>query len=445
MGQTTGRNPSLWWRLSWQLSLVIIAVVASVIIGLCIWATTIMSPNTAMEGTVVSVVSRAVGRGSDGQLQLFETHDLTTLKAQNSALWFVVATTSGAFASYGSVPPAYAALPSVIHLFDEADIRGAAATGEIATIENAKTPAGEVRILFGGVADKGWGALALLAKAYPIYLSLIASALPAIFLAVPHIVGRALATVSEVADEASRIDPRRHGTRLPLAGIPNEVAPVLIAFNGALERLEDESRKRRRFLIDAAHELRTPIAIMQTRIDGMPDGRERTRLMDDVARLAEAAEQLLDFERNDQALVLDEPMDLVDIARSAVADLAPLAIGAGYQVSFHSDVETLARKGNPPAVLRAVTNLVRNAIDHGGNSGMIAVLVSSDGRVEVSDEGPGIPAEHQELVFEPFYRVSPKDTGAGLGLSLVKQVASNHGGRVSLTSSASGTKVVVHL
>lgn len=76
---------------------------------------------------------------------------------------------------------------------------------------------------------------------------------------------------------------------------------------------------------------------------------------------------------------------------------------------------------------------------------MIAVSVSSDGRVEVSDEGPGIPAEHQELVFEPFYRVSPKDTGAGLGLSLVKQVASNHGGRVSLTSSASGTKVVVHL
>ncbi|WP_104667075.1 siderophore-interacting protein [Ensifer adhaerens] len=142
------RNPSLRWRLSWQLSLVIIAVVASVIIGLCIWATTIMSPNTAMEGTVVSVVSSAVGRGNDGQLHLSETHELTTLKAQNSALWFVVATTSGAFASYGSIPAAYAALPSVIHLFDEADIRGAANTSEIATIENAKTwPEGENELL----------------------------------------------------------------------------------------------------------------------------------------------------------------------------------------------------------------------------------------------------------------------------------------------------------
>lgn len=342
------RNPSLWWRLSWQLSLVIIAVVVSVIIGLCIWATTIMSPNTAMEGTVVSVVAGAVIRGGEGELQLAETYDLTALKTQNSALWFVVATTKGAFASYGAVPPAYAPLLPAVHLFEEADIRGAATTNEIATIENAESAVGEVRILFGGVADKGWGVLALLAKAYPIYLSLIASALPAIFLAVPQIVWRALTRVSAVADKASRIDPRRHGARLPLEGIPNEVAPLLTAFNGALERLEDESKKRRRFLIDAAHELRTPIAIMQTRIDGMNDGRERTRLMDDVARLAETAEQLLDFERNDQALIL------VEIARSAVADLAPLAIAGGYQVSFHSDLETLERKCSPSAVLRAI-------------------------------------------------------------------------------------------
>ncbi|MEF9606146.1 hypothetical protein O4J55_29010, partial [Paracoccus sp. PXZ] len=146
------------------------------------------------------------------------------------------------------------------------------------------------------------------------YASLLAVALPAIFIAVPRIVGRALGRISDVAEKAARIEPRQHGTRLPVDGIPKEVAPLVTAFNGALERLENEARKRQRFLIDAAHELRTPIAIMQTRIDGMPDGQERSRLLDDVARLADTAEQLLDFERNDQVTDVDGSVDLVEIA-----------------------------------------------------------------------------------------------------------------------------------
>lgn len=438
-------NPSLWWKLSWQLSLVIIAVVAAVIIGLCIWATTIMSPNIAMEETIGSVIAGAAARDGQGHLELRETPELKTLKEQNGQLWYVVATTDGAFVSHGAIPSAYADLARLVYLFDDADLRGSAVTNEIATVENAEAAVGEVRILFGGVADKGWPVLALLSRAYPIYVSLLALALPAIFLAVPRIVRRALARVNDVAQKASQIEPRRPGTRLPVDGIPKEVTPLVIAFNDALERLEVEFEKRRRFLIDAAHELRTPIAIMQTRIDGMPEGQERLRLLKDVARLAETAEQLLDFERNDQATDLHELVDLVDNARTVVADLAPLAITAGYQISFQSEVESLTRKGNSSALSRAVSNLVRNAIDHGGNAGMITVSVSADGRIDVADEGPGIPAEHQELVFEPFYRVTPKSTGAGLGLSLVKQVVANHGGRVSMKSSSAGTQVAMQL
>lgn len=80
---------------------------------------------------------------------------------------------------------------------------------------------------------------------------------------------------------------------------------------------------------------------MQKRIDGMPEGKDRRRLLDDVARLAETAEQLLDFERNDQATDQHETVDLVEIARMAVADLAPLAIAAGYQTGFESEVKSL--------------------------------------------------------------------------------------------------------
>ncbi|WP_143531546.1 sensor histidine kinase [Xaviernesmea oryzae] len=438
-------NPSLWWQLSWRLSLVIIAVVAAVIVGLCVWATMILSPNVAREDTITEVMTGAVEIDPQGRLRLRDTPELETLKEENRRLWYVVATPDGASVSYGTIPPVYAELAHLTHLFEDADLRGSAGISEIASVESVETAVGQIRILFGGFDDKGWPVLALLARSYPIYGSLLAIALPTIFLTVPYIVRRAMTKVSDVAQKAAEIEPRRPEARLPVDGIPKDVAPLVIAFNGTLERLENEFRKRQRFLIDAAHELRTPIAIMQTRIDGMPEGQERRRLLDDVARLAETAEQLLDFERSDQATDLHETVDLVEIARTVVADLAPLAIAAGYQISFRNDVESLERKGSPSALPRAIINLVRNAIDHGGKRGMITVSISADGQIAISDDGPGIPAEHRDLVFEPFYRVTPKSTGAGLGLSVVKQIVDNHRGQVSLKSSSAGTQVAIQL
>ncbi|MBB4440337.1 signal transduction histidine kinase [Rhizobium leguminosarum] len=449
MAKAQYANPSLWWRLSWQLSIVFVAVVAAVIFGLCVYGATILSPNVALEDHITAVLARSVTLDAQGQLEIRDTPELASLKEQYDGLWYVAATTSGSSVSYGAIPAAYSELAHLTHLFQGADIRGSAGTNEIASVEDVETAIGELRVLFGGVADKGWPVLVLMGAVYPIYVSLLTVALPAVFLAVPRIVRRALASVSEVARKASEIEPRRYDARLPLDGIPKEVAPLVIAFNEALDRLENEFRKRQHFLIDAAHELRTPIAIMQTRIDGTPEGQDRRRLLDDVARLAETAEQLLDFERNNQAIDLHETIDLVEVARTVVADLAPLAIADGYQISFLSEAESLERRGSPSALPRAVSNLVRNAIDHGGNRGMITVSVlrspSGGGRISVADEGPGIPTEHRELVFEPFYRVTPKSRGAGLGLSLVKQVAANHGGEVSIESSAAGTRVTIEL
>lgn len=436
-------NPSLWWRLSWRLSLVISIVIGGAIVGLSVYGTMVMSPNIAMESEVKNAVAESIRRNGRGQLELEDTLLLRTLVEENSRLWFVAATADGAFVSRGVIPPPYAAIAPVTYLIRAADIRGADGIKEIASIDDVATALGEVRILFGGIAGKGSPLLALLGRAYPIYVSLLGMALPAIFIAVPCIVGSGLARIKDVAERASQIYPHRQGSRLPVAGIPGEVAPLVVAFNGALERLETEFKKRQRFLIDAAHELRTPIAIMQTRIDGMSDGQERTRMLQDVARLADTAEQLLDFERNDQAVDLDEEVDLVTVARTVVADFAPLAIAAGYEISFQSEVEAIPRKGNTIALTRAVGNLVRNAIDHCDGRGMIEVSIFASGEITVSDEGPGIPVEHQELVFQPFYRVTPRNQGAGLGLTLVKQIITNHGGQVSIQSHSGGTRVTV--
>jgi signal transduction histidine kinase len=438
-------NTSLRWKLSWQLSVTFVAIVALLIVGLAFYGATVLSPNLVLEKKVSLAMEDAIVLDSQGRLEIRDTPGLRSIRSQTEGLWYVVATARGEMVSYGDIPASYADLAPFVYRFHEADIRGAADTSEIASIETVYSAAGEVRIMLGKTSGTDWVVPVLLVELKPIYLPLLGLTLPAIFLAVPRIVQRSLSGVNDVARRAAAIEPRSRGARLPTKTVPREVAPLIVAFNGALERLDAEFQKRQRFLVDAAHELRTPIAIMQIRIEGMAEGQDRQRLLKDVARLGGTAEQLLDFERNDLNEDPFETIDLVDVARMAVADLAPLAIAAGYEISFHSDADKLERQGSPSAMTRAVSNLVRNAIDHAGNAGMISISVSADGHVEVADQGPGIPFDQRELVFEPFYRVTPRSTGAGLGLSLVRQIVTNHGGQVLLDSGTAGTKLTIRI
>ncbi|KPF45855.1 HAMP domain-containing sensor histidine kinase [Rhizobium sp. AAP43] len=438
-------NPSLWWKLSWQLSLVLVIVVATVIVGLCVYGALILSPNVGLKDRLTHALEDSLIRDPQGRLVVVESENLKAFKADNDRLWFIAAAQDSQSVRYGAVPEVYAEMAPYVRFMRDADIRGASGVNETASIDAIATPLGEMRVMYGGNTSTANNFLTMVTSLAPIYVPLLAIAVPALFLTIPRIVSRGLAGLKGVVRMAAEIDPRHGGARLPLEDVPQEVTPLIIAFNSVLDRLEEQFRARRRFLIDAAHELRTPIAIMQTRIDGMPEGAARLRLMKDVARLGETAEQLLDFERNDQATDLHEMVDLVDIARTVVADLAPLAISAGYEISFDSEVERFERLGSLSALPRAVSNLVRNAIDHGGNAGLISVIVSRSGSISVSDEGPGIPAAQRDQVFDPFYRVKPRSNGAGLGLSLVKQIISDHGGRVMVDSSTGGTTFTIQL
>lgn len=182
MAKTQYANPSLWWRLSWQLSIVFVAVVAAVIFGLCVYGATILSPNVALEDHITAVLARSVTLDAQGQLEIRDTPELASLKEQYDGLWYVAATTNGSSVSYGAIPAAYSELAHLTHLFQGADIRGSVGTNEIASVENVETAIGELRVLFGGVADKGWPVLVLMGAVYPIYVSLLTVALPAVFL-----------------------------------------------------------------------------------------------------------------------------------------------------------------------------------------------------------------------------------------------------------------------
>lgn len=442
MREELERAPSLWWKLSWRLSLIFVVVLAVVMIGLSIYATTRFNPYVGLKDDLTEALDGALKRDSAGRFVLDDTSELRAFQSHNK-LWLVVATPKGETAVSGDVPQLYAGMAPYIRFIRDADIRGAADIDAKAAVDSLETSFGPVRVMYGGTTSASEAAMTLLFKLNPIYLPLLAIILPAIFLTVPRVVRHALFGLNEVVRKAPEIDPSRPGVRLPLDGVPKEVVPLIVAFNRMLERLQEQIQARQRFLIDAAHELRTPIAIMQTRIEGMDPGKERRRLLADVGRLGEMAEQLLDFEKNTQTAQTMAEVDLVDLSRSVVADLASIAISAGYEISFSSESEKVERPAQPTALTRAVTNLVRNAIDHGGGKGAISVNVSQLGEISVTDDGPGIPEAQQALVFEPFYRVTPRSTGAGLGLSLVKQIVANHHGEIRLKSGTDGTCVSI--
>ncbi len=255
---------------------------------------------------------------------------------------------------------------------------------------------------------------------------------------VPWIVNRASRGISELARETQEIDIDRRSYRLPETAIPNELRPLVRGMNDALHRLDQAYGRHQRFILDAAHELRTPVAILQARLDSLVAGPERDRLVIDCERISALAEQLLDLQRLDANAKPLAAVDLVELCRDIAADLAPLAIDEGYEFSYEPAVQRSLVQADAASLRRAITNLVQNAIEHAGNRGTIVVRVERDGVIEICDDGPGVPEAERERIFEPFYRLKPRDRGAGLGLNLVLQIARRHGARMTVLSSPSG-------
>jgi signal transduction histidine kinase len=389
----------------------------------------------------VDALQTAVTRDPDGELTLRPTAELKQLRANEPRLWFVIRDRRGQVLLQGPVPPEFARLGDALEDIDRAHLGSQLGDQRTtARVRRVDTAAGNVQILTGtgnrlplrkAITD---GALLLLTLVLP---SLAVMAL-ATLIATPIVVRRSLQGLSEAAAQAERIDVDQRETRLPLANLPSEVGSLVKAVNEALGRLDEGYERHQRFLANAAHELRTPIAILNTRLESLPRNPDSQRLIEDVARLSTLAEQLLDLQRLDQRPGPPACVDLVALARRVTGDLAPLAIAAGYQLSFEPEIDEVPVMGDQLALERALTNLVQNAIEHGGRHGTIAITVERAGVVQVVDEGAGIPIEHRERIFEPFYRMSPLDRGAGLGLNLVREIARLHQGRVSVVDGPRG-------
>ncbi|KQX31819.1 MULTISPECIES: sensor histidine kinase [Ensifer] len=468
------RPRSLQWVLVRRLIL-LQAATLFVFIGLLFLGVFIAQPRLLVDNeAALDVLDRAVGRDANGVLAVHETEDLRELRQSYPNLWYIVRDAAGQVVRYGNVPVPYEEaggdllqrVEGAKLLFEEGG------TLPDAVLHNVETEAGRVQILAATVSSRrdnepldvqisinvdmardldgrtAWMevmptlVLVVLCFLLPIVLVMGVSTL----LTTPAVVRRSLASLVSTADQAGRIDIDNRAVQLETEEVPTEIAPLVRAFNRALARLGEGYDQRNRFLTDAAHELRTPIAILRTRAELLQEDPETTRLRLDIERLSHLAQQLLDRQVLEHAGGPIEVVDLVSLGRVMAADFAPLAFEAGYELAFEAEAPGALVSARPRQIEQAVANLLRNAIEHGGGAGTITVLVDAAGGLEIHDEGPGIPVEERDRVFEPFYRLRPRSTGAGLGLNLAREIARLHGGRIDiLTGPWRGTRVRLHL
>jgi signal transduction histidine kinase len=252
-------------------------------------------------------------------------------------------------------------------------------------------------------------------------------------------VRRAIAPLTNVSRLAESIGPASASIRLPTADVPQEVLPLVRGMNAALDRLDTGLRLQREFNANAAHQLRTPLAVLLANIDVLDDATIANRLRPDVELMSRIVSQLLIVARLETLSIdLDEVVELNGATADIAANLAPLAIASSKSIELvHADQPIYLRSSNF-ALRAALGNLIENAINHTPAGTSVCLRVTNSPSIEVIDSGPGIVAEQRARIFERFWRADQSKNGAGLGLAIVAQVMKALNGSVSVANLPGG-------
>ena len=251
-------------------------------------------------------------------------------------------------------------------------------------------------------------------------------------------------------------------TPLDTAAVPEEALAPVVAVNALLERLEGSMGAMRRFTADASHQMRTPLAVLRMQLDLMRrrdalGSEDRAALQDlegAARRLERLLVQLIALARADAAAegraVARCAVDLAAITAEILAERAPQGLARDVELQFERPPAPVLVLGDALLIGELAANLLDNAIRYNREGGVVVVRVAvgpSGARLEVEDEGPGIPPAERSRVFERFYRVNRKDgpEGSGLGLAIVRTLADHLGSRVELCDTATGAGLLVRV
>lgn len=255
-------------------------------------------------------------------------------------------------------------------------------------------------------------------------------------------VRRVLQPLRQAEAEVDALDPENGLHRLSEVTEPREVNTLVRAVNRALMRLDEAMAILRSFTANAAHELRTPLSIMQLSLDRLPPGQVRDELQADTQHMTRLVEQMLDLAQADAlASQSSELVDLAEVGRQVVASMAPKVFAADRDLRFEGHGDTLA-SGHAEAITRIYRNLIDNALAHAPGNTPIEVSAGPGAQLRVRDHGAGIADEDMPYIFDRFWRKDRRKTdGAGLGLGIVQRLAQAHGGVVTVENAPDGGAV----
>ncbi|MCL2656619.1 MAG: sensor histidine kinase N-terminal domain-containing protein [Betaproteobacteria bacterium] len=263
--------------------------------------------------------------------------------------------------------------------------------------------------------------------------------------------------ISPLSRLQTLIQHRRPADLSPIdpSGVPEEVRPLIIAFNDMMQRLEENMQAQQRFIADAAHQMRTPLAGLRMQAELALSEHDPAALRASLEgiyvsaqRAAHLINQLLALARaeaSSSASQVFEPVNLESLVREVASEYVPRAIEKGLDLGVETSGWPLTIDGNPVLLRELLRNLIDNAIKYTPRGGLITVFSCFDvvqpqiALIGVQDDGPGVPESECERVFERFYRVLGSGVeGSGLGLPIVREIAELHGGKVSLGTSPGG-------
>ena len=267
------------------------------------------------------------------------------------------------------------------------------------------------------------------------------------------LIGHYTKPVQQLSAHMKEISPNTLSDSIEIEGGGEEIQELVKSFNQMTEQLDEAFAMQRRFSASAAHELRTPITVLRTKLDVFKKKKREQHEYDELVttmetyidRLSSIITDLLEFAETSE-LGEAEDVSLDSVIKTVVDDLESVAQNnmVNVQVNAHSDTQSEAQtfivKGNTNLLYRALYNLVENAIRYNNEEGSVNITLETRGQegvIIIADTGVGIAPEQRELVFEPFYRVNKSRSrefgGAGIGLSLVKTILKRHGASITVS------------
>jgi two-component system sensor histidine kinase QseC len=254
---------------------------------------------------------------------------------------------------------------------------------------------------------------------------------------------RLLKPLRDASAAAAKIEPNNLAARLSSEHMPSELVPLIEAFNKALERVEHGYRVQQEFLATAAHELKTPLALMrgQIELDNLADPGQ---LLRDIDHMARQVQQLLNLaEISDPQNFIFKPVDVMSVAANASDHLQRLAQRFQVDIKLRLSGWPLTIQADEGALFVLLKNLLENAIHHSA-PGQEVQVVAGTGLISIQDQGDGIAPEDMPMLFKRFWRgAKRRDDGAGLGLAICAEIARVHGWTINVCNKHPGAEFTI--